>query len=181
MNTSLSSFSNNWISELFNDFFVPDFDFRPVNSFSAGALPAVNITEDDASFNVQMAVPGMQKEDVTIKLTAPNQLLVAMEKKTETKVDNTESAAAADVENANTTDVVPAASTEVAKVDAKSVEPKFIRHEFSSYNFQQSLTLPENVDAEKISAKVADGILYITMPKRQPAPEADNTRYIAID
>ncbi len=35
-------------------------------------------------------------------------------------------------------------------------------------SFSRSFTLPENVDAEAIEAKVADGTLTITLPKREP-------------
>ncbi len=35
-------------------------------------------------------------------------------------------------------------------------------------SFSRSFTLPENVDAEGIEAKVADGTLTITLPKREP-------------
>ena len=41
----------------------------------------------------------------------------------------------------------------------------FLRHEFSYGNYQQTYTLPENVDKDSISAKVENGVLTITMPK----------------
>ena len=41
----------------------------------------------------------------------------------------------------------------------------FLRREFSYGNYQQTYTLPENVDKDSISAKVENGVLTITMPK----------------
>ncbi len=41
----------------------------------------------------------------------------------------------------------------------------YIRREFSYSNYQQTYALPENVVKEKISAKVENGVLCITMPK----------------
>jgi HSP20 family protein len=41
----------------------------------------------------------------------------------------------------------------------------FLRREFSYGNYQQTYTLPENVDKDAISAKVENGVLTITMPK----------------
>ena len=42
-----------------------------------------------------------------------------------------------------------------------------MRREFSYSNYEQSYTLPEDVVKDKISAKVEDGILTITMPKTE--------------
>ena len=41
----------------------------------------------------------------------------------------------------------------------------YIRREFSYSNYEQSYALPDDVDKEKISAKVEDGILRVVMPK----------------
>ena len=41
----------------------------------------------------------------------------------------------------------------------------YLRREFSYSNYQQSYILPEDVDREKISAKVQNGVLEIELPK----------------
>ena len=41
----------------------------------------------------------------------------------------------------------------------------YLRREFSYSNYQQSYILPEDVDREKISAKVLNGVLEIEWPK----------------
>lgn len=41
----------------------------------------------------------------------------------------------------------------------------YLRREFSYSNYQQAYTLPDDVDKEKIAAKVDNGVLTITMPK----------------
>ena len=53
------------------------------------------------------------------------------------------------------------------EVEEKDGE-KVTRKEFSYQSFQRSFTVAENVvNAEKIAANYADGILHITLPKRE--------------
>jgi HSP20 family protein len=51
----------------------------------------------------------------------------------------------------------------------------YLRREFSYSNYEQNYTLPDDVVREKISAKVEDGILTITMPKMEPREKVTKT------
>lgn len=44
-------------------------------------------------------------------------------------------------------------------------DKRYTRREFSYNSFSRSFTLPENVNAEKIDAKYAHGILKLSVPK----------------
>lgn len=67
--------------------------FARNNSFNAhkmnGTLPAVNIKETDANFEVELAVPGMEKSDFKIDLKK-NQMTISAQKETRTETNQNE-------------------------------------------------------------------------------------------
>jgi HSP20 family protein len=127
------------IPSLFDDFLMRDwFDWSLGNWRMAGStLPAVNIIETNDDFRIEVAAPGMKREDFKVELDN-NTLVISSERE--------------------------------EKSEEKDQHGNYTRREFSYQSFQRSFALPENmVDGEKISAKYKDGILYITVPKREEA------------
>ena len=57
----------------------------------------------------------------------------------------------------------------------------FLRREFSTTQFKQMLTLPENVKKENIGAKVEHGILTVTLPKYTPEEQKKLAQTITIE
>ena len=49
----------------------------------------------------------------------------------------------------------------------------YLRREFAYSNYEQTYTLPEDVDRDKISAEVKDGVLEIVMPKNVKHEDKD--------
>ncbi|MCD8185644.1 MAG: Hsp20 family protein [Rikenellaceae bacterium] len=62
------------------------------------------------------------------------------------------------------------ASKENSK-EQKDENEKVLRQEFTSSTFIRSFTIPEQVDTEHIEAEQKNGVLCITLPKREEAPE----------
>jgi HSP20 family protein len=100
-----------------------------------GTLPSVNITETNDAFQLEVAAPGLKREDFNVQF------------------DN----------------YVLTISAEVKKANEKE-DHNFTRREFYYDSFERSFALPENkVDTERIEARYVDGILYITVPKKEEA------------
>lgn len=77
---TMYSNNNNWIPSIFNDFFADPW----VPSKIAGTAPAINVSEDDKEYKVEVAAPGMTKDDFKINV-ANDELVIAMEKKGDSK------------------------------------------------------------------------------------------------
>lgn len=114
------------------DLFGMDRDFAPFKT-----TPAVNIKENEESFKIEVAAPGLNKEDFNVELDQ-NILTISFEQKDEK--------------------------------EEKDEKEKFTRREFSYTSFKRSFTIPENVvNAEEINAQYNDGILSLTLPKKEEA------------
>lgn len=68
----------------------------------------------------------------------------------------------------------------VEKETKPSTEKRYLRQGFRTTSFRQSLILPEDVNRETISARVENGILYITLPKLKPEIVKSEVRTIGI-
>jgi HSP20 family protein len=112
-------FNNDWLPE-------------PNREYS---MPAVNVHEDEDAFEVELAAPGMKKDDFKVEVEN-NQLIISSEKKEE----------------------------------KKDQEGNYTRKEFNYQSFCRTFSLPENaVDGDKIKASYKDGILNISIPKKEEA------------
>ena len=126
----------NSLPGLFDDFFTKDlFDWNNSNFSTSGTtLPAVNVRETAENFVVEMAAPGMKKEDFKVELNN-NLLTISSEKREEQEQKEGE---------------------------------KYTRKEFNYHSFQRSFQLSkEAVDADNIQAKYENGVLHLTIPKRE--------------
>ena len=69
-----------WLPSFFNDFF--DTDWMEKTNATA---PAINVLESEKDYKVEVAAPGMTKDDFHIQLSDDNELVITMEKKQETQ------------------------------------------------------------------------------------------------
>lgn len=150
-----------WIPTIFNDFFNNDWMIH-----SSSTAPAINVIESDKSYSVEVAAPGMTKEDFTIHLNNDNNLCITMEKNCGCK-DNKCNCEEKGKENN------PAKEWEESK-------GRYLRREFSYTRFKQTLLLPDDVDTSKIEAKMNNGVLCIEIPKKTPIEPQHTSRTISI-
>ncbi len=74
---------NQWLPEVFNDFF--NTDFMPKASATA---PAINVMESDKDYTVELAAPGLKKEDFKVNINDDGNLVIKMEQKDEQKEED---------------------------------------------------------------------------------------------
>ena len=135
--------TQNWLPSIFNDFFDNDWMVK-----ANATAPAINVFETEKEYKVELAAPGMTKEDFKIHINEDNDLVISMEKKTENKEEKKEG--------------------------------RYLRREFSYSKFQQTMILPDDVDKEKISAQVENGVLNIDLPKFSEQEKEKAKRFIDV-
>ena len=59
-------------------------------------------------------------------------------------------------------------------------DEKFTKKEFNYSSFSRSFTLPDEVLKEKIEATYVDGLLKLTLPKKEEAKKAVITKHVAV-
>ncbi|MBP3767017.1 MAG: Hsp20/alpha crystallin family protein [Prevotella sp.] len=72
-----------WLPTVFNDLF--DTEFMPKANCTA---PAINVKENDKAYTVELAAPGMKKEDFNVHINDEGNLIIKMEQKQEHKEDD---------------------------------------------------------------------------------------------
>jgi len=93
-------------------------------------VPAVNTSEDDKAYVIEIDLPGIKKEDIEIT-TEDNVLTISGERKYKDEVK----------------------------------EGDYYKIESAYGKFSRSFTLPEKVDADKITAESKNGVLEVVIPK----------------
>ena len=69
-------YSQGWLPSAFNDFFDNAYMTR-----ANATAPSINAAEDKEQYTVELAAPGMTKEDFNIHLDVNGDLVIEMEKK----------------------------------------------------------------------------------------------------
>jgi HSP20 family protein len=75
------------LANLFDDFFTRDLFNWPSNSSTGTTIPKVNIYETDSEFHVEIAAPGMTRDDFKVELDY-NMLTIASQKSYENVEDD---------------------------------------------------------------------------------------------
>ncbi len=137
---------NGWFPSLLNNLFDEHIYTAQLNN----AKPAVNVSEDSKTYQVEVAAPGMNKDDFKIQLTKEGNLMISMEKKT--------------------------CNNDADKADPK----KYHRRDFCYSKFEQTFILPDDVDVPNIGATMTDGVLTINLPKLSPEAKPNQPLMIEI-
>ena len=139
------------ISDFFNDFF----DNRSLEKMG-NMTPAINVMENDKGYLLELAAPGMCKDDFKVHLNKDGNLVIEMEK----------------------TDCCCKDKGKDKEEDRK--ECRYLRKEFAFSKFSQTLLLPDNADKDAIEAYVNNGILYIKIPKTTKEKVDEKKRVIEV-
>ena len=120
----------------FNDIFESMFRDTFLSDRLMSRVPAVNVSETNDFYQIEMAAPGLSKDDFKVKLER-NLLTVSVEKQMQNEENN----------------------------------KQYNKREFSYTSFVRSFALPDSADDAAIEAKYSDGILAISVAKKEEAKQ----------
>ncbi len=133
-----------WLPSIFNDFLNNEWMPR-----ANATAPAINVFETEQNYEIELAAPGLNKDDFNVHVDEDSNLVITMEKKSADK-------------------------------EGKK-NGRYLRREFSYSKFQQTMILPEDVDKDKISAHVENGVLNVVLPKVSEDDKAKAIRSISVE
>ncbi|MCG2431759.1 Hsp20/alpha crystallin family protein [Aequorivita xiaoshiensis] len=128
--------NNMWLPSLLDNIFLENRLDR-LNNYETFSNPAVNIIENLSNFVVELAAPGLQKENFSIEVEEDTLKIAYEVKESQEEEQKNDNAA------------------------------QYKRREFNFGSFEKSFKLPENVNVEDILANYEDGVLKVTLPKME--------------
>ncbi len=63
-----------WLPSIFNDFFGNEWITK-----NRSAVPAVNIMENENAYHVEVAVPGLKKEDINVRIDENGHMIITVD------------------------------------------------------------------------------------------------------
>lgn len=132
--------SNIWVPSIFENLFFENRLDVPDN-WETFSNPAVNIIEKLPNFVIELAAPGMQKENFSIEVEK------------------------------DTLKVSAKSVSDEETASKENEETQFRRREFNYNEFTKSFKLPEKINTDDIEAEYTNGILSITVPKVEDKEE----------
>lgn len=106
--------------------------FEPIKKIATRRIPSVNISENEKGFAIEVAAPGMKKEDFNVEVT--HDTLTIWSEKQENHEEQ---------------------------------KGKYAVREFNYTSFKRTFSLPKTVDRSQIEASYADGILHVSIAKKE--------------
>ncbi|KAG4099379.1 hypothetical protein H8356DRAFT_1666820 [Neocallimastix lanati (nom. inval.)] len=151
-------------TRIFQDFF--NFGF---NDFT----PKINFSEDDQHYYLQADLPGMTRDQVKMEISEDGVLTLSGKREYAYKNGNKDGNEKEENESKNESkkenkmEVETDTKTEMNQAHEEEKKEKYTMMECSYGQFERSLTLPEDIDLDHISAKMENGTLEVVFDKKE--------------
>lgn len=140
-----SVFSDNFVEDMFDDFFFPATSYKQRNR--SVAMNA-DVKEKKDSYEIALDLPGYDKNEVKVELSEG--YLTISAKHSEDK-------------------------------EEKSKDERYIRKERYVGQMQRSFYVGDEITDEDIKASFTNGVLNLTVPKKEAKASVPEKKYIAIE
>ena len=144
----------------------------------SGLRPAVDVAEEGNSYVIEAELPGVRKEDINVEIgdngrsvTIEGKIVRRSGQQEQPVVEMPTNGQAQEGEQPARNGLIRTKFLTTLPFPASSESTKIsVERESTGHTtFTRSITLPSQVDANKVSAKLADGVLTLTIPKAEEA------------
>ena len=149
VNVNLPVYRRNSIDHLFNDFFDINHTTDRLEKKELYFSPLTNVFETDGKITLELMVPGFEKDQ--IKLAVENNMLTVKSNLVEKDTGSKE----------------------------QQKELQYSRIEFQMKNFEKKFRLSDKLNLEEVQATFKNGVLTITLAKKEEAIPAKRQIEIA--
>ncbi|KAI0801794.1 HSP20-like chaperone [Irpex lacteus] len=147
--------------------FIEDAFFR--DPFQSGLRPAVDVTEEGNNYVVEAELPGVQKENVQVRIGDGGRS-VTIQGKVVDRRGPTANPTQPEASSSGAQEAPAAAEGSQAVTTTGNGESTQLSAERSfvgTSSFTRTVWLPRRVDSGNVSAQLKDGILTLTIPKAE--------------
>lgn len=130
----------NWLPNLMENMFL-EAKLNAKNNYETFSNPKVNIQENLTNFVIDIAVPGLKKDSLSIEIEEDTLKIASLDNKEEPRNEKEEK----EIENGLI----------------------FNRKEFNYGNFKKTFKIPENIKIDDVFANYENGVLRISLPKME--------------
>ncbi len=135
---------------------------------ATSAVPRVDVLEDEKSYTLEMELPGRSEDGVDIQIEKGTLTISSREDVAE---DSVASDAGKSTEGGADADSHSDSDAVSGSVSGAGTGKKYLLRERRLSEFSRSFGLPEDVDAENVTASFRNGVLSVVMGRKEkPLP-----------
>lgn len=154
---------------------------REMGAFDSASVMKTDIQKTDEGFELSVELPGFSKDDIELELKDGYVIVSAqMKNESSSEPEVQDKSKESETPKAEGDAEVKAEHSE-AQEESNSPKQTWVRRERFFGSCTRSFYMGEDVDEEGIKAKFENGLLHVSIPKKEQLPEPEQKKLVEIE